>query len=74
MAKLKNLFIGCPVQVKQCTLYTGVVADVDMSDGTAWVSFPTQDDQDDGWFDIEDLKLAPFPEPEKVVDHLEKFW
>lgn len=34
MAKLENLFIGCPVTVKRGNLEVGTVAEIDTSDKT----------------------------------------
>lgn len=73
MAKLKNLFIGCPVTVKGGDSEVGIVASIDTEEGSAWISFPNDADSDDGWKDFNDLKLAQFAEPEKVANHLEKF-
>ena len=73
MAKLKNIFIGCPVTVKGEEFGAGIVASIDEPNHTAWICFPHGTDSDnDGWQDVRDLKLAQFTEPHKVVSHLEK--
>ena len=82
MAKMKNLFIGCPVQVKGSSEAICIITGLDDSDHTAWITYPAQCYRADGWQDIdradgwrrvEDLKLATFPDPHKVVAHLERF-
>ena len=72
MAKIKNLFIGCPVQVKGNS-EVGFVSSIDNSDNTAWITYPIHCGQSDGWRMVEDLKLTPFPDPNKVMDHIERF-
>ena len=72
MAKMKNVFIGCPVQVKGSS-EVGIISSLDNSDNTAWITYPFQCDQRNGWRAVEDLKLAPFPDPHKVVAHLDRF-
>lgn len=68
MAKIKNLFVGCPVRSKADDLLGIVILLSD--DDTCLVNYPCFGSF---WHKIKEVQLMPFAEPSKVWNHLNRF-
>ena len=71
MAKIKNLFVGCPVLVKGLEEENPrIIVYIDADEKSICVlSLVTQHH---AWYVPKELKLLPFAEPEKVRTHLNR--
>lgn len=66
MAKMKNLFVGCPVVHKKGDPDNLMfVAELDQNDATAYCASGL----DGGalWYAAEGLRIGKYPEPDKVI-------
>ena len=66
MANVKNLFVGCPVTVKGCDQEVKFVETLCIEEQDVYLF-------NNGWFKAHELKLAPFPDPDAIARHLERF-
>lgn len=74
MAKLKNLFVGCPVTHKDHPNIVGVVVILVIDPTTeAYVSWANNAELIDSFYHVAALRLAPFPDAGKVFRHLNRF-
>ena len=70
MAKMRDLFLGCPVALKRgdkTTVY--FIATIDRDDNTVWIS----GDNNEGWYKPSELVRVPYPDARLVDAHLDKF-
>ena len=70
MAKMRDLFLGCPVTMKggdKSNVY--FVATIDLNDNTVWIS----GDFYEGWYKPSELVRVPYPDAKSVGAHLNKF-
>ena len=72
MAKLKNLFVGCPVLVKGLEEEgPRIVVYIDADEKSICVLSLVS--QHHAWYEPDELRLLSFAEPEKVCAHLARF-
>lgn len=72
MAKIKNLFVGCPVVVKGLEDEGPQIIVYIDADGKS-IRVLHLKAQIYTWYVPDDLRLLPFAEPEKIHNHLERF-
>lgn len=62
MAKMKNLFVGCPVEYKgrDSTLF---VLELDHEDATVYCS----GEGGTGWYASQNLRISKWPDPDRVI-------
>ena len=75
MAKLKNLFVGCPVTHKDAPGTLGIAIRIldTTSVAKVFICWESNSDLDDEWYKIDAVKLAPFPDADKAFHHLNLF-